>query len=134
MRLSTFVPLCKLRILSELEGGAATTPSGTHASSNPFGMGRMSDAPFHYYQAILNEVILGSGPALIEYLGDVKEVLDVTFEQTVSRRGFQWASKLLQNTLWALLTVYPLDTRSHSETKWSDPRMSANLFLSFNLH
>ena len=118
--LKTFVPFCTEKILDELEGGASQTASGMATNITPFGYASMSDAPFHYYQAILNYCVLTGGVELLSYRQEFEKVLKSTFENSVSRRGFKWSSKLLRNLLTSLLTVYPAEYRSHPKEVWED--------------
>ena len=122
-RLAAFLPLCRDKILTELEGGASATPSGSHstANTNPFGLASMADAPFHYYQAILNYSVLSSGDALLVHKKDLTNILEKTLAGSASRRGYKWSAKLLKNVLLSLGTVYPREFRTHSVDEWDSP-------------
>ena len=120
-RLEAFFPICKSKILSELEAGASSIPSASHlsANTNPLGFAQMSDAPFHYYQAILNQCVMYSGTNLLLFKEDLKSILDLTLEKSNSRVGYTWSVKLLSNIFLSLLFLYPKEQLSHSPDLWS---------------
>jgi hypothetical protein len=122
-RLKGFFELCKDKILTELESGASSSESGGSlmGSNHPFGFAKMSDAPFHYYQAILNACVLPCGESLLAYQDDLVHILDKTFEQSSSRRGYKWSSKLLKHTVVSLVSLYPQEMSSHSLKTFTDP-------------
>lgn len=122
-RLAGFVPLCKSKLLMELQSGASTLVGGSYLASNPnpFGFAKMSDAPFHYYQSILISCVYASGKDLILYYDDFMEILGKTHRLCASRRGYKWAAKLLRTLCFSLGCTYMKETRSIPSKIWDSP-------------
>ncbi|KNC98256.1 uncharacterized protein SPPG_06655 [Spizellomyces punctatus DAOM BR117] len=121
-RLATFVPLCRDRILTELEHGAGSQPSSAYSSSgHPFGFAAMSDASLHWYQCILYSVLIKSGKDMLQHKDTLLEIARETLARTRARRGYKWAGKLVRFMMLNASTIYPLEARSHGKHAWNDP-------------
>ncbi|KAJ3037851.1 hypothetical protein HDV00_001266 [Rhizophlyctis rosea] len=126
-KLAAFIPLCHANILSELKNGAASDAATTAAAtSNPFGFASMGDATLHWWQAIFFNVIAQNGSETLKYRSEVMEILTASVETCRSKRGYKWAGKALRYSLYNLTATYPLELRSHGNTRWHDPEFINN--------
>jgi len=104
--LAKFIPICRTNILMELQHGASSTP--TVSSSHHI----QSDTRFHWYQCILYNVVMFSGPELLDYKKELIELGKEMVGKCRSRRGYMWAGKFLRQMLGALTGIYPNECRN----------------------
>ncbi|CAG8548665.1 30916_t:CDS:10 [Gigaspora margarita] len=118
--LAQFIPLCNTNIITELQHGAASTPttSPTHHIQ--------SDATLHWYQCILYHVIMLSGSELLHHKNDLLYLGKEMVQKCRSRKGYMWTGKFIRMMLVALTQIYPLECRNVDQERWKSEEYQKN--------
>jgi proteasome activator subunit 4 len=61
------------------------------------------------------------GRRILPYKDELKDLLRLLLDKTYSKRGYQWASRLLYSILLACTNTYPLDDRFVNVDEWHSP-------------
>jgi proteasome activator subunit 4 len=117
-RLKALIPLCISAIEDELEQGASSRDISN--TNNPFEMSKMSDTRFHWYQSILERILIHTGPKLLDFRSEVQRIIEIMLDQAQSTLGFDWAAKALTNTIRSMTQVYLLETKSLPLSQWNE--------------
>ncbi|KAF9423952.1 hypothetical protein BGZ94_008121 [Podila epigama] len=109
--MSKVFPILDREIRSELEHGASSVPSlaNSHLSR---------DASLHYYQGLLNQLVLGS--RILGHRLEILSMIRFMMEKCHDRKGYKLTAKLVHSALQNLLSIYTLDIRSHDREQWQD--------------
>ncbi|KAG0312267.1 hypothetical protein BGZ99_009606 [Dissophora globulifera] len=113
-------PIIDRMIRSEIEHGASSSPSLAYSHMS-------RDNSLHYYQGLLNHLLLSS-----EIIGHKAEIISITqlmMEKCHDRRGYKLASKTTASVLQNLLFTYIMDSRSHDPEQWKDEAFMAESHL-----
>jgi proteasome activator subunit 4 len=97
-------------IKEEIENKAASVPSSTYSDTNPFGMNKMSDSKFHWYQACLMSLCSSNGLSIIQNKSKIFELIQLLVKNVHTKRGFIWTAKLVKTVLQSLRTYYLTET------------------------
>jgi proteasome activator subunit 4 len=119
-KVDAFIPLTTSQIFSELENGAASTPSNPQ-SSFPFDFSSLSDASLHWNQYAFINAMSGAGSSILKYSKEISQCIEQQIAACKSYRGVKWATKSLRVVLGTLTTVYPAESRCVDEEQWSSP-------------
>ncbi|KAF9396493.1 hypothetical protein CPC16_001175 [Podila verticillata] len=114
--MSKVFPILDREIRSELEHGASSIPSLAYSHLH-------RDDSLHYYQGLLNQLVLSS-----DILGHRQELISLVklmVDKCQDRHGYKLTGKLLANALKNLLLTYTLDLRSHHKEQWQDEAFMA---------
>ncbi|KAF8964857.1 hypothetical protein BGZ46_000706 [Entomortierella lignicola] len=99
------------KIRSELEHGASSVPSLSHSYMH-------RDDNLHYYQNLLQQLVLSAD--IMSYKEELVSLTKLMVEKCHDRKGYKLTAKILEAALQNLLSVYTLETRSHSSALWND--------------
>ncbi|PVF98837.1 hypothetical protein CPB86DRAFT_757643 [Serendipita vermifera] len=113
--LERFVPHCIQHIRTEIEHGASSLRTTSSSDALP------SDATLHWNLAILRGAMVKDGRRILPYKDELKDLLRLLLDKTYSKRGYQWASRLLYSILLACTNTYPLDDRFVNADEWHSP-------------
>ncbi|KAG8866672.1 hypothetical protein FRC20_007837 [Serendipita sp. 405] len=111
--LERFMPHCLQHIKTELEHGASSQRTTSSSEALP------SDATLHWNLAILRGAMYKDGRELLPYKQELKETLMLLVDKTLSKRGYQWGSRLLYSVLLACTNTYPLEDRFVNPDEWN---------------
>ena len=125
-RLQKFAPKIIKQIEFELDNGAGTTTSQKKSDLNPHGFATMSDATFHWYQAILTNVLSFGGSDLLDYENDIIHVIDRMVDQCIGNVAYVWTADLLYHYIFALFHKYPREYKSHTLETFNSNEFQAN--------
>jgi hypothetical protein len=114
-----FVNLCVNEMKVEIESGAATTASYSLNNEHPFGMDKVSDSRFHWFQSILLQICLRNGPCVLDTLPKLQETLALVWEKCSSKRAAKWNAKTVRNILLSLTELYFVDSLPVPSDKWN---------------
>ncbi|KAG0049518.1 hypothetical protein BGZ83_005704 [Gryganskiella cystojenkinii] len=104
-------PILDRQIRSEIEHGASSVPSLAYSNLQ-------RDSSLHYYQTLLNQVILRCD--IVSHREEIKNLFRLMLEKCQDRRGYKLAAKLMLSSLQSLLFTHVLDIRSHDASQWED--------------
>ncbi|KAG0021330.1 hypothetical protein BGZ82_011351 [Podila clonocystis] len=114
--MSKVFPILDREIRSELEHGASSVPSLAYSHLH-------RDDSLHYYQGLLNQLILSSN--LLGHRQEIISLVKLMVDKCQDRSGYKLTAKLLSNALKNLLLTYTLDLRSHHKEQWQDEAFMA---------
>ncbi|CCA68831.1 hypothetical protein PIIN_02692 [Serendipita indica DSM 11827] len=77
-----------------------------------------SDATLHWNLAILRGAMHKDGREILPYKEELKDILNLLVEKAYSKRGYQWASRLLYSILLSCTNTYPLEERFVNVEEW----------------
>jgi hypothetical protein len=63
------------------------------------------------------------GREMLRYKQELKDVIGLLVDKTYSKRGYQWASRMLYSILLACTNTYPLEDRFVNPDEWNSPGM-----------
>lgn len=113
--LALFFPLCDKHIRSEIENGAASSPS---TSAN---LTMDEDPAFQYYCMLLTGTLASAGDQLLPYQDQLISLLNFMRDNCRSERGYSHLGRLTAQALSSLTSVYPRDARYQNPEVWQDP-------------
>lgn len=112
--MSKVFPILDREIRSELEHGASSVPSLAYSHLH-------RDDSLHYYQGLLNQLVLSSN--ILGHRQELISLVKLMVDKCQDRHGYKLTGKLLANALKNLLLTYTLDLRSHHKEQWQDEGM-----------
>jgi hypothetical protein len=68
------------------------------------------------------------GQEILPYKAELKDVMLLLVDKTFSKRGYQWASRLLYSIILACTNTYPLDDRFVNADEWNSPGVLVSSF------
>lgn len=71
--------------------------------------------------AILRGAMVKDGCEILVYKQEFMDIIKLLVDKTYSKRGYQWASRLLYSILLACTNTYPLDDRFVNVDEWHSP-------------
>jgi proteasome activator subunit 4 len=105
--LDRFVPLCVREIRSELDNGAASTPSTSTASHGD------TDTALQWYSYLLGGALSHFRAEGVERHGQaVFELIKDMAERCKSERGYTHAARLMSFAFTTPINYFPIDARS----------------------
>lgn len=113
--LERFVPHCIRSIRTEIEHGASSLRTTSSSEALP------SDATLHWNLAILRGALVKNGCEILSYKDEFRDIIKLLVEKTYSKRGYQWASRVLYSLLLACTNTHPLDDRFVNVDEWHSP-------------
>jgi hypothetical protein len=114
-----FFTVCHDEMISEIEGGAASEAYSASSIDNPFGMSKMSDARFHWFQSIFSHICALNGPCVQAFNQEIVELILRVNRNCISRRAYKWNAKALRSSLESLTTVYLTENRPLTFEEWN---------------
>lgn len=72
--------------------------------------------------------MLKDGREILPYKTELKDIMLLLVDKMYSKRGYQWASRLLYSIILACTNTYPLDDRFVNADEWNSPGMLGSSF------